>query len=306
MSWLSLVLMCVALSFSRAHADSKVVYAGFEHVVVVDEHLRFTVHDYHRGLRMDSSCDVMRNPPLMRNATVEDWLTAENPALDDIEFTHMGYELLMTQVRQTQQHCTANCAILDFDFLFSPPSKLQNKKLGTYVYRRCKDFQFGLAKVPCSPVASGKAIKLMAPWKLVFVGHNRAMLFNIATAEYGVYFFDADVHSGGDPVSHCCFFFVMNELQLSKIQLIVWLQFHFSQPPLLFGRLEFLQGIPNVDFAFVTLPNNAGEILLTQQKDLGRIQVCAKKFLPVVSLLDFTSQHNCLFMFHFLFAFRAI
>ena len=79
---------------------SKGVYAGFNHFLVFrnTQPITVDVFDYLREIKSNSTCDVMRAPPLLKNMTLDDWITDEKPDLSNVEFTYMGGELFVYQV----------------------------------------------------------------------------------------------------------------------------------------------------------------------------------------------------------------
>merc|ERR1711991_587282 len=133
-----------------------------------------TAYDYRRHLVARSTCDIVAGPPLLKDVTVTDWISKGVDAVEGAKapvYTYLGYELFMTEQKDT----------------------------GAYVIRRCRDFRPQLTELPCEAFATGFADKFKAPFKTVWLGHNRIMIVDTHTGRYVVHPFDADVHTGGDP-----------------------------------------------------------------------------------------------------------
>ena len=145
----------------------------------------------------------------------------------------------------------------------------QDKKTGEYVIRRCHDVKPGLASLPCDPFASGSADRMLFPWRTLFIEHNRVILFNEVSMQFGVYSYDADVQNGGDPV--CCP--LLCELFQTHRS-----QFHFSLPSLHSGYIDPFFDVFGADIVHLALPNGGGELIVSHKA--GLVQVIVESFAP--------------------------
>merc|ERR1711998_30069 len=205
------LLACVAAT------SAQVLYAGFDHILSVDKNGNVTAFDYRRKLTANSTCDIVAMPPLVKEAALDDWILdgiskVASPK-KPLQYTYLGYELYMTE----------------------------QKDVGAYIIRRCRDFRPQLTELPCEAFSTGLSDMFRAPKKTVFLGNNRVMIVDTTFGDFTVHPFDADVHSGGDP-------------------------FKFEMGPLFSGKLPITVGLEKAKFAHVKVDGET-DILLIQAGD---------------------------------------